>query len=60
LRILDAQEQTDATAKLVSDHTRLLVAISPGQEQPGLASHRSDDDPALRASIVCERRRVFH
>ena len=60
VEVVNAQEQTDATAELLSDHTSLLVAICPSKEQACLASHRSDHYPALRSSIVCQRRSVLH
>jgi hypothetical protein len=57
--VVDAKEQTDTTCELFADGTRLIVAISPSQQQSRARVWGSHDDPTLRPPVVGHRRRVL-
>ena len=60
LEVIHAEKQPDAASELLADDGGLAVAVSACQEDTRVASAGSHDDPALRAAIVGQRRRVFH
>jgi hypothetical protein len=59
IEVVDPEEETDSSAKLVSDHAALLVTIGTSQQDAGLCSPRSHDNPSLGSTIVGEGGGVF-
>jgi hypothetical protein len=60
LEVVHAEEQPNATSELLADDAGLVIAVSAREEDTRLASPGSHDDSALWATIVRQRRRVFH
>jgi len=52
LEIVNTEKQPDATSELLAGDAHLVIAVSAGKEDAGLASTGSHDDPALWAAIV--------
>jgi len=60
IEIIDAQEHTDATRKLLAHNACLLFAVRTREQNACLASIWTNHNPTLRAAIIGQRRRVFH
>ncbi len=59
LEILDAQEQPDATRELAADRLLLILPVRLREQQRGLGVERSDNNPAFRAPVVRQGRRIL-
>lgn len=60
VEVIDTEEESDSSRYLVTDGRALPLAVCAGKKKPSLRAGRTDDHPALRSSIVGERRRVFY
>jgi hypothetical protein len=59
VEVVDVEKQSHAARELVADRRLLPVAIRACEQDARLRVRRSHHHPALRASVVRERRRVL-
>jgi hypothetical protein len=59
LEIIDAEEHADASGELPAGDALLLHTIGSREQNASVCSHRSNDDPSLRPTIVGPRGRIF-
>jgi len=59
LEIIDAQEQSDPAGKLLAYDPGLMVTVRACQENAGCRTAGTHDNPALRTTIVGQRRTVL-
>ena len=60
IKIVHAQEHADAIGELPAHNACLYVAIGTREQNAGLASPWTNHDPTLRATVIGQRRRIFH
>ena len=59
VEVVYAKEHADPPGELLANDSGLRLAISPRQENAGLAPRRTDDHPTLRPAVVGQGWRVF-
>jgi hypothetical protein len=58
--IVDAKEEPDSAGKLLANDRRLMLAIGACEQDAGASTDGTNDDPAFRATVIRQRRNVFH
>lgn len=58
--IINAQEETDPPGTLLAHGRQLTFAIGAREQNAGSTADRTNNDPALRATVIRQRRNVLH
>lgn len=59
VEVVDLEEEADTAGVLVAEGGVLALAVSLGEEEPGLGAGRPDDDPAFQSAVVGASGRVL-
>jgi hypothetical protein len=59
VKLIDTQEETDATRALSAHLGALLIAVGTRQEEADVSARWAHDDPSLRPAIIGQRRHVL-
>lgn len=60
VEVIDAKEKTDPAGKLFAYDCRLMLTVGAREQNACIAPNGTDDNPALLAAVIRERRHILH